>query len=62
MILLTAKDDQNTRREGFDLGADQYLSKPFDTQELHARIKSVVQQSLRLQEKYSKAIYLKPKD
>ncbi|MEL6254464.1 MAG: response regulator, partial [Bacteroidota bacterium] len=60
IILLTAKDDPNTRREGFDLGADQYLSKPFDTQELHARIKSVVQQSQRLQEKYSKSIFLKP--
>jgi DNA-binding response OmpR family regulator len=39
-ILLTAKTDQSDIVAGLDAGADDYLVKPFDPAELHARIKA----------------------
>ena len=40
LILLTAKTDQADIVAGLDAGADDYLVKPFDPAELHARIKA----------------------
>ena len=40
IILLTAKSDALMKIEGLEHGADDYLSKPFNTRELHARIKA----------------------
>jgi len=41
VILLTARGDVNERVEGLDLGADDYLAKPFAITELVARLKAV---------------------
>ena len=41
VILLTAKDEDFDRIYGLELGADDYLSKPFNTRELLARIKAL---------------------
>lgn len=41
VIILSAKDSIEDKVEGLDLGADDYLAKPFHLAELHARIKSV---------------------
>jgi DNA-binding response OmpR family regulator len=38
LILLTAKSRQEDRAEGFRAGADDYLTKPFEVQELRARV------------------------
>jgi sigma-B regulation protein RsbU (phosphoserine phosphatase) len=38
IILLTARDDKNDIVEGLNAGADDYISKPFDKEELRARI------------------------
>ncbi|PLX53991.1 MAG: transcriptional regulatory [Desulfobacteraceae bacterium] len=38
IILLTARDEKNDIVEGLGAGADDYIAKPFDTQELRARI------------------------
>ena len=38
IILLTARDDKNDIVEGLSAGADDYISKPFNTDELRARI------------------------
>lgn len=40
IILLTAKDAKNDILEGFECGADDYITKPFDSDLLLARIKS----------------------
>lgn len=39
VILLTARGDKKDLIEGFDAGADDYIAKPFDNDELRARIK-----------------------
>jgi DNA-binding response OmpR family regulator len=41
-IFLTAKDDENDIVKGLELGADDYITKPFSTRELIARINKIV--------------------
>lgn len=41
VLLLTAKGEVQDRVRGLDLGADDYLPKPFDTEELFARIRAL---------------------
>ena len=52
VILLTAKADLESRLEGLETGADDYLSKPFSTAELRVRIKNLIEQRKRLALKY----------
>src|SRR5690554_1432333 len=42
IIMLTAKGDEASRIQGLELGADDYLAKPFNPRELVARIKAVL--------------------
>lgn len=42
VIIISAKDSIEDKVKGLELGADDYLAKPFHLAELHARIKSVV--------------------
>ncbi|GGH31505.1 response regulator transcription factor [Paenibacillus segetis] len=42
VIVLTAKNEMNDKILGFQLGADDYLTKPFETRELIERIKAVM--------------------
>jgi DNA-binding response OmpR family regulator/two-component sensor histidine kinase len=62
IILLTARDDDETKLKGFETGAEQYLVKPFEINELLARIKSLLSFNDRLRKKYSQIITLKPED
>jgi two-component system, OmpR family, response regulator len=41
-LILTARDDLDTRVEGLDVGADDYLLKPFQLPELLARIRAIL--------------------
>ena len=45
IIMLTAKGDTMDRIQGLDLGADDYMVKPFEAKELIARIKAVMRRS-----------------
>jgi len=45
IIFLTAKDTENDILTGFNLGADDYISKPFSINELTARVKAVLKRS-----------------
>ncbi|MGR3218309.1 MAG: response regulator transcription factor, partial [Candidatus Anammoxibacter sp.] len=44
-ILLTARDTHESTVEGLSVGADDYITKPFDTEELFARIKTNIRVS-----------------
>src|SRR6185503_8688648 len=45
IIMLTAKDDVVDRVLGLEMGADDYITKPFSLREVEARIKSVLRRS-----------------
>ena len=50
VIMLTAKGDTTDRIQGLDLGADDYMAKPFEAKELVARIKAVMRRSASAEE------------
>ncbi|ESQ82536.1 hypothetical protein AEAC466_16860 [Asticcacaulis sp. AC466] len=45
VVIMTARDALDDRIEGLDLGADDYIVKPFDLKELLARMRAVVRRS-----------------
>ncbi|MDY5731442.1 MAG: response regulator transcription factor [Eubacteriales bacterium] len=45
IIMLTAKDDTFDKVMGFELGADDYITKPFEPKELIARIKALLRRT-----------------
>ncbi|MGC3984752.1 MAG: response regulator transcription factor [Pseudorhodoferax sp.] len=47
VIVITARDTLGDRVQGLDLGADDYLVKPFDLEELSARIRALLRREAR---------------
>jgi len=45
IIMLTARTGENDRVDGLDLGADDYVTKPFSLRELSARVRAVLRRS-----------------
>lgn len=62
IILLTAKADQEEIIEGYEQGADAYILKPFNAQEILIRIKNLVESRLELKKRFSNSIFLKPEE
>lgn len=60
MILLTARADQDSKLEGLRTGVDDYLTKPFETEELKIRVQNLIAQRNRLRERFSSTIKLAP--
>lgn len=50
VIVVTVKDDEKIKVDALDSGADDYITKPFNTGELLARIRVAIRHSLRLDE------------
>jgi signal transduction histidine kinase/DNA-binding response OmpR family regulator len=48
VVLLTAKADRGSKIEGLQTGADDYLSKPFSSEELRIRIANLIEQRKKL--------------
>ncbi len=51
IILLTAKGEVSERVEGLELGADDYLAKPFEPKELILRIKNILTKTIKTDQK-----------
>ena len=48
IILLTAKGEVENRIEGLELGADDYLGKPFEPKELLLRVKNIIKKNIKI--------------
>ena len=62
IILLTAKNEEQDRLQGFQSEADDYLVKPFNTKELQARVSNLILLRKKLRQKFSTAVLLKPEE
>lgn len=62
VILLTALSSKEKQITGIDIGADDYITKPFDVSVLKAKVDNILSLRKALRERYSKELFLKPKD
>jgi DNA-binding response OmpR family regulator len=62
IILLTARATAESKIKGLELGADDYILKPFDRTELQVRAKNLIEQRRKLRERFSRDISLPPKE
>ena len=62
VIMLTAKADSQSKMEGLKTGADDYIIKPFNAEELQVRVKNLIQQRQKLREKFMREFIMEPDD
>ncbi len=62
VILLTAKAAKQDKIDGLQLGADAYITKPFEIEEVKVRVGKLIEQRQRLKIRYSRQIFLQPQD
>jgi signal transduction histidine kinase/ligand-binding sensor domain-containing protein/AraC-like DNA-binding protein len=62
VILLTARSSEEYKLSGYQSGADEYLSKPFNLDILLLRIEKLIEQQNRRKEKFSQKIEVNPKE
>jgi signal transduction histidine kinase/DNA-binding response OmpR family regulator/ligand-binding sensor domain-containing protein len=62
VIMLTSKSTDEDRRQGIQIGADAYITKPFNIKILLATIENLLQSRKRLKERFSKNLTYKSND
>ena len=60
IILLTANVTQEIKIKGLEIGADDYVTKPFDPKELKLRVKNLANTRINLRNKFSRILNLSP--
>ncbi len=60
VILLTARAAEADKLSGLEIGADDYIIKPFSAQELKVRVKNLIEQRQRLRELFSRKLSVDP--
>jgi signal transduction histidine kinase/ligand-binding sensor domain-containing protein/DNA-binding response OmpR family regulator len=60
VILLTANVAQEVKIGGLEIGADDYITKPFDAKELKLRVKNLAHARINLRNKFSRILNLSP--
>lgn len=56
IILLTARDDQVDKIVGLEMGADDYVTKPYDKRELAARVKNLLRRTAAMRQMARRAV------
>ncbi len=62
VIMLTAKANLETKIEGLETGADDYITKPFNINELKARVNNLLEQRQKLRDRFERQVTLQPRD
>ena len=62
IVLLTSRSSLVYKLEGLENGADDYVSKPFDVEELKLRIHNLLASSKRVRDKFSSQVPISPKE
>lgn len=62
VILLTARSSRENMLEGLETGADDYLGKPFNSDELKLRIRNIIDTRNRIREKFCNMVSLEPEN
>jgi signal transduction histidine kinase/DNA-binding response OmpR family regulator len=62
IILLTAKDKTIDELEAMDLGADSYMTKPFSSKLLLAKVQNLIENRRKLQQRFAQELILTPKE
>ena len=61
-ILLTARTTIESKLEGLELGADEYMTKPFNIKEIKVRMKNLLEQRKNLRKSFSREVTIQPKN
>ncbi|HEX6224699.1 MAG TPA: ATP-binding protein, partial [Chryseolinea sp.] len=61
-VLLTARNTIESKLEGLELGADEYMTKPFNMKEIQVRIKNLLEQRKKLRKGFSREVVIQPKN